>query len=107
MVSQGSLLVAVHAQPVGSVTATWPGPPAAVAACEVGFRTGVHPPLPLVWVTVKVLSAVLMLPVRGEAPVKAVTEYVTTAVPLPVAPVVTVSQSESLTAVQVQAVDGP
>ena len=44
MVSQASLLVAVHAQPVGAVTAVDPVPPvAAIVGLLVGEIENVHP----------------------------------------------------------------
>jgi hypothetical protein len=99
MVIQLSLLAAVQAQPVPAVTATAvPAPPLLPIDWLVGLIDAAHPPP---CVTVNVCPAIVMVPVRA-APVFALAAKVTVPLPLPDAPVLTVSHGALLTAVQAQ-----
>lgn len=97
-----ALLDAVHAQPEPAVTATLKAPPLEVSVCDAGDSAYVHPEVP-VCVTVKVLPAIVSVPVRDVAVVRAVAANATEPLPEPLAPLVTVSQELLLlVAVQVQ-----
>jgi hypothetical protein len=71
MVSQLALLVAVHPQPLGALTATVPLPPAGVALADgAAIVTSQGTPA---CVTVKVLPPTVSVPVRGVVVVLAAT----------------------------------
>jgi hypothetical protein len=63
-VSQLSLLTAVQAQPAGAVTVTVPVPPFDTTLCDVGEIVSVQ--VMPAWLTVKVLPAIVSVPVRDE-----------------------------------------
>ena len=64
MVIHETPLAAVHAQPAGVVTRTLAAPPPLGNGALVGAIAKVHA-APL-WVTVNVLPAIVIVPVRGE-----------------------------------------
>jgi hypothetical protein len=66
-VIQGALLVAFQLQPAAAVTATLPVPPAAAMLVDVGEIDGAQ--VVPAWVTVKVLPAIVNVPVRLALPV--------------------------------------
>jgi hypothetical protein len=101
-VTHGALLVAVHAQPVATVTPLPPVPPEAVNDWLVGETDGEQDAAACV--TVNVAPAMVNVPVRLEATVFAVTSNVTEPLPDPVAPPVTVIHGALLAAVQLQPV---
>ncbi len=102
MLIQAALLAAVQLQPVAAVTALLPPPPCAENACVVGEIDGEH--AAAAWVTVNVVPAIVMVPVRVEATVFAATLKPTVPLPEPVAPLVTVIQGALLPAVHAQPV---
>ena len=93
-------LVAVHEQPPPVVTAIDPFPPAAATDCEVGEIEDVQPAGS--WVTVNVCPAIVAVAMRCDVVVLGAALKVTVALPLPLAPLVRVSQAVLLTAVHVQ-----
>jgi hypothetical protein len=95
-VTQLAPLVAVHPQPVIVVTATLPVPPDAATACVEGEMLGEQ--LKPDCVTVKVLPAIVSVPVREDVVVAATTAKVTVPLPEPEAPPVTDSHDALLTA---------
>jgi hypothetical protein len=99
MVSHAALLAAVHAHPLAALTAIdVPAPPPAAAVCDVGLMLYEHD---CDCVTVNVCPATVSVPVRC-APVFADALYATVPPPLPLAPLVIVSQGALLDAVQAQ-----
>ena len=98
MVSQGALLVAVHAQPAAAVTATLPVAPEAGALALVGAIENVQP---VPWFRVKVCPAIVSVPERAPPDIAAAA-YWTGPLPLPLAPDETVSHESLLFAVQAQ-----
>jgi hypothetical protein len=99
-VTQLAPLVAVHAQPVIVVTATLPVPPAAATACVDGEMLNVQ--LAPDCVTVKVLPAIVSVPVRGVVAVVAAAAKVTLPLPEPEAPAVTDNHDTLLAALHAQ-----
>ena len=97
IVIHAALLVAVQLQPAAAVTVTTPVPALDVALAEAGEIVGVHGAPACV--TVKVLPAIVTVPVRDVVPVFAATSYVTDPLPLPVAPALIVIQAALLVAV--------
>ncbi len=98
MVIQPALLVALHEQPVAAVTVTGTDPP----LLPIFWGDGEIPyEQPMLCVTVNVCPPAVIVPVRC-GPVLAAAEYRTVAVPLPVAPAVTLSQFALLAAAQAQ-----
>jgi hypothetical protein len=93
-----TLLTAVHAQPVGAATLTEPVPPAAVIVAEVGVMVSVQGAAASV--TVKVAPAMVKVPVRAVPAGLAAALKPTDPLPLPVAPLVMVTQLSLLAAVQ-------
>jgi hypothetical protein len=71
IVSHAAFEVAVQAQPLPAVTETDDEPPAAPTDALVGETDGLQTPA---WVTVKVIPAIVIVPVRGEVLVLAATE---------------------------------
>lgn len=69
IVTQGSGVVAVHAQLPGAVTATVPFPPDAATACDAGVIVTSHDMAACV--TVNVIPAIVSVPVRDETDVLA------------------------------------
>ena len=63
IVSQPSLLVELHAQPVAAVTVMLPEPPPAIALAEAGAIVGAHGAPACV--TVNVLPPMVTVPVRA------------------------------------------
>ena len=99
MVIQSALLAAVQAQALSeAVTVILPVPPEEGYEVLVGVREQVHPAS---WLTVKVLPAMVMVPLRA-GPVFPDAEYPTVPLPVPLEPEVMVIQSALLVAVQVQ-----
>jgi hypothetical protein len=96
-VNQAALLTAVHAHPAGAVTLTVPLPPPDATLCDVGEIVSVHA-MPA-WVTVKVLPAIVSVPLRDETDPFAVAVNETDPLPDPEDPAVTVTQAALLTAV--------
>jgi hypothetical protein len=80
-VSQPSLLLAVHAQPVAAVTVRVPDPPPATAFAEAGAIVGAQGAP--AWVTVNVLPPIVTVPVRAVVVGLAAMLYVTEPLPLP------------------------
>jgi hypothetical protein len=100
-VSQLSLLTAVHAQPTRALTATVPVPPLDATLRDEGEIVSVQ--ATPACVTVKLLPAIVSVPVRDEVLVFAAVPKLTLPLPEPDAPAVTVSQPGLLlTAVQAQ-----
>ena len=96
IVSQGALLLAVHAQPAPAETLTFADPPAAGMVSPDGPR----PKLQLAaWVTVTLWPAIVSMPVRG--PPAAALNW-TVPLPVPVAPEVMDSHGALLLAVHAQ-----
>jgi hypothetical protein len=101
-VIQAALLAAVHAHPVAAVTVLLPVPADAVNDWLAGEIEGEQ--LAAACVTVKVIPAIVRVPVRLEATVFAATVKPTVPLPDPVAPLVSVIQGELLAAVHAQPV---
>jgi hypothetical protein len=101
-VIQLALLVALHPQPVGAVTATIPLPAAAVRLVEVGEIAGVQG-VPA-WVTLKFTPAIVSVPVRLVVAALAATVNVVVPGPVPAAPEVRVIHAALLTADHTQPV---
>jgi len=95
---QSALLEAVHGHPAPEVMATARVPPAASSEYVAGVMVYVHPSD---CVTLKCSPAIVIVPARG-GPVVGATVKVTVADPFPLAFELTVIQSTSDTAVQVQ-----
>jgi hypothetical protein len=95
-VTQLAPLVAVHAHPVSVVTATLPVPPAAPTACvdDEVLNEQLAPDC----VTVKVLPAIVNVPVRDDVVVAAATAKLTVPLPEPEAPPVTANHDALLAA---------
>jgi hypothetical protein len=101
IVSHASFDVAVQLHPVPALTVTIPVVAAAFTRFdEVGEIENVHGAPACV--TVKVLPAIVSVPVRDPAPVFAPTLYVTVPLPFPFEPPVTDSQLVFVVAVQMQ-----
>jgi hypothetical protein len=98
IVIQGTLLTAVHPQPLGAVTDDEPVPPAAATVCDVGE---IEYEQPLFWVTVNVCPAIISVPVRS-GPVFAWTANCTVPFPVPEVPEEIVIHATLLEAVHVQ-----
>jgi hypothetical protein len=98
MVIHDALSVAVHAHPVTAVTATVfvlaPKPRLADAGAIVGAQGAPA------WLTLKVLPAIVSVPVRGVVVGLAVTLNATDPLPVPVAPALMVIQPALLVALQ-------
>ena len=101
-VIQESLLVADQLQPVGAVTATPVDSPATANAFDPGEIVSVQ--AAPTWLALKVLPAMVTVPVRGVLPGFAEALSVTVPLPEPEAPPVTVIHPELLTADQLQPV---
>jgi hypothetical protein len=101
-VIQPALLVAVQAQPVAAVTVIVPVPAASDGLADVGAIVGAQGAP--AWVTVKVLPAIVSVPVRALVVGFAVTLYVTAPLPLPLAPALIEIHDALLLAVQAQPV---
>jgi hypothetical protein len=71
IVSHAALELAVHAQPLPAVIETDEVPAVAAAGTIVGDTDGLQE---LAWVTVSVRPAIVIVPVRADAPVFAATE---------------------------------
>jgi hypothetical protein len=100
MVIQDALLAAVQVQALSeAVTVILPVPPEEEYELLVGVREQVHPAS---WLTVKVLPAMVMVPLRA-GPLFSDAEYPTVPLPVPLAPEVMVIQSALFVAVQAQA----
>jgi hypothetical protein len=80
-VIHGSLLAAVHVQPVGDANDVDPGPPAAAIGMLVGVSENVHGSP--AWPTENVWLPTVMVPLRGVAVGLAVTLKFTVPLPLP------------------------
>ncbi len=102
-VSHAALLDAVHPQPLPTLTATDPLPPAATNAwllverLTVQFTTG-----PAACVTVKICPPMVTLAMRPGAVGLTAALNATVPLPVPLLPEVTVSHAASLLAVQLQ-----
>jgi hypothetical protein len=101
-VSQVALLLVVHAHPAPAVTVTVPVPAAAVTFADAGEIVGAHGAPACV--TVKVLPAIVKVPVRLVVAVLALAVNVTVPDPVPAAPALIVIQPALLTALQAQPV---
>ena len=101
-VIHAALLTAVHAQPVAAATVLLPVPPAAVKDCVAGEIDGEQDPAACV--TVKVVPAIVSVPVRPDVTVFAATLNPTVPLPDPEAPLVTEIQAALLDAVHGQPV---
>ena len=101
-VIQPALLVAVQAQPVAAVTVIVAVPAASDGFAEVGAIVGAQGAPACV--TVKVLPAIVSVPVRALVVGFAVTLYVTVPLPLPLLPALIEIQDALLLAVQAQPV---
>jgi hypothetical protein len=97
--SQESLLVAVHVQPFGAVTATSLLPPAAAKAVAPGEIVSVQGTPSCV--ALKVLPAIVIVPLRGVLPGFAAAFNVTLPLPDPLEPAMTVIHEAWLVAPQV------
>ncbi len=97
-----ALLVAVQAQPVGTVTVTVPVPAADVRVADAGEIVGAHDMAACV--TVKVDPAIVSVPTRLVVLVLAAMLNVTVPNPEPVAPALTVIHATLLTAAHWQPV---
>jgi hypothetical protein len=99
-VTQLAPLVAVHAQPEIVVMATLPVPPTTATACVNGeiLDEQLRPDC----VTVKVLPAIVSVPLREDVVVAAATAKATVPLPEPEAPPVTDSHDALLTALHAQ-----
>jgi hypothetical protein len=95
-----SLLTAVQAHSAAAVTVVEPVPPAAVTGCPVGASAYVHGRA--AWFTEKVWPAIVSVPLRGVVSGFAAALNATVPLPLPVAPIVTVSQDVLLIPVHEQ-----
>jgi hypothetical protein len=98
-VSQAALLLVVHAHPVAAVTVTVPVPAAAATLADAGAIVGAQG-VPAC-VTVKVLPAIVSVPVRLVVPAFAATVNDTGPEPVPAAPELIVIHAALLTATQV------
>jgi hypothetical protein len=98
-VIQESLVAAVQVQPAAAVTEI--GAPAPPAAPNDPLEGSIAIVQPSAWFTVKVLSAIVMTPLRA-GPVFAPTENSTEPSPVPLVPDVTVIQGAALAADQAQ-----
>ena len=92
------MLAAVHPHPLAATTLTLPVPPPVGNVWFAGEIEYVHPAAPPACVTVNVFPAIVSVPVRC-GPLLAATAYSTVPFPLPLAPAVTVTKPELLTAV--------
>lgn len=99
-VNHASLLAAVHEHAAGELTATVAVPPLAGTLCDEGEIVA-EQMIP-VCVTVKVLPAIVSVPVRDVAVVFAAALNVTDPLPDPDVPAVTVSHASLLVAVHAQ-----
>jgi hypothetical protein len=99
-VSHDALLLAVHAQPFVAVIVTDPVPPADVSDWVVADKVYEHEVAACV--TVNVTPATVSVPVRTDCVVFAAIANPTEPDPLPLAPLVIVSQDALLDAVHVQ-----
>ena len=99
MVIHATLLEAAQLQPVDAVTVTVPELPPDATLADVGEIVGAHA---VACVTVKVLPAIVRVPVRLVVPVFAAAAMVTVPFPVPAAPAVTVIHAALLTAVHTQ-----
>ena len=99
---QLALLVADHGHPASEVTSVEWVPPLAAVDALVDETENVHPAPACV--TVNVRPAIVIVPVRDEVVPFAVVLKPTLAEPLPVAPLLTVSQPVLLIAVQLHPV---
>ena len=104
IVSQESLLAAVHVHPAAVVTLALLKLAAAAGLSEVGETVNVQGTGAAAWVTVTVCPAMVNVPVRGDVAVLAAMANTTVPFPLPLAPEVMVSQESLLVAVHVQPV---
>ena len=102
IVIQDALLVAVHAHPAAAVTETVVLPTPAPTLAVVGEIVGAHG-VPA-WVTVKVVPAIVSVPLRLVVPPLGAAVNVTVPEPVPDAPVLIVIHAALLTAVQTQPV---
>ena len=100
--SQVALLAAVHAQPAPAVTLTVPVPPEAVIDWLVGLIE--YEQLEEDSLTVKVIPAIVNVPVRAFLAVFAAALKSTVPSPLPLAPAVTLNHDVLLAAVHAQPV---
>jgi hypothetical protein len=99
IVIHAKALVAAHEQPAPVVTAIDPFAPAAATDCEVGEIEDVQPVGSCV--TVNVRPAIVAVAVRCDVVVFGAALKVTVPLPVPLAPLVRVSQAVLLTAVHV------
>ncbi len=102
MLSQETLLVAVHEQPVAVVTLALLEPATAAGFSEVGETVKEQDGAAPAWVTVTVWPAMVSVPVRDDVAVLAAMANATAPLPLPPAPDVMVIQEALLVAVQPQ-----
>jgi hypothetical protein len=99
----GALLLAVQAHPAGALTAVDPVAPFAAIEVLTGVSVNVQPSA--AWLTVKVWPAIVSVPCRVCVTPFAAAANVTVPLPLPLAPVLTLSQAGVLVAaVQAQPV---
>ncbi len=98
IVSQFTVDVAFHAQPLAAVTATVPVPPAAAIDWLAGAMEKLQP---AACVTVNGVPAIVTVALRA-APVFGLTEKPTVPLPVPLAPLVIEIQGASLVAVHAQ-----
>jgi hypothetical protein len=96
--SHVSLLAAVHVQPIGALTATSLLPPAAATVCAPGEIVSVHGTPSCV--ALKVLPAIVIVPLRGVMPGLAAAFNVTLPLPDPLEPAVIVIHEALLVAPQ-------
>ena len=101
MVIQLAPLAAVQLQPVLPVTDVLAGPAVAGTLIVVGDKLNVQLPA-AAWTTVKVLPAIVTVPVRVVVAAFAATVSVTVPLPEPLAPLATLIQLALLTAVHAQ-----
>jgi hypothetical protein len=101
-VIQEALLVAVHVQPLATVTGTVPLKVPATAVPDIGEIVATQG-VPAC-VTVNVLPPIVRIPLRGVLPEFAATLYVTVPLPVPAAPALIVIQETLLVAVHAQPV---
>ena len=101
-VIQPSLLTAVQLQPLAAVTVTAPLEAPPRRSADVGEIVALHGAPACI--TVKVLPAIVSVPVRGVVAVFAATSKVTEPLPFPVAPVARVIHPALLVAVHAQPV---
>jgi hypothetical protein len=105
IVSHGTFAIAVHAQVAAdAVTATDPEPPASAMLWPVGAIVKVHGggAGAAAWVTVNVVPAAAIVPVRALVPVLGETVNVTVPLPVPDCPPVMLIQATLVVAVQAQ-----